>query len=197
MIRVIEEKPKCHFGHCEHPPEDHHEGTCWHIVKPELKDQPTNRKYCDCKQHDDELIKSFSDIEKYEGKGWMEPDACPKCFRDEDKTPTGYVFVKIDPKSKIGTPKECSYCFGKGTIDSMITMECESCKRLALIRTDIKLCTKCDDRQQRPVNFFTGVEIEKGIEDAKTRAIAAQKLFDIEEEKRVAKNKALFKKHNI
>ena len=29
---VLEKKEKCIFGDCEHPPEDHEAGLCWHIV---------------------------------------------------------------------------------------------------------------------------------------------------------------------
>ena len=196
MIRVEEEKPKCEWGHCEHPPEDHDTGTCWHIVKPELADKPTLRKYCECsmdEQTDEaygtkiQSIKSWADIERHEGKGWMEATPCPKCVKNEEKLPTGLILTNIHPRSKIGTPKECNFCFGKGTVDLMLTMECEKCKKVSLIRTDTKLCVACEEYRVKPKNYFTGKVIEVALRDATTSAIAAQKLFDEKEEQRKAK----------
>tara|TARA_R110002020_G_scaffold465972_2_gene688081 strand:- start:2643 stop:3254 length:612 start_codon:yes stop_codon:yes gene_type:complete len=190
MIRVQEEKPKCKFGHCDHSDEEHEGGTCWHIVKPELEHKQTLKKYCECRLEDkkNELgvkvqsIKSWADIEKHEGKGWMEPSICPKCVKNEDKQPTGLILVNINPRSKIGTPKTCSYCFGKGTDDIMVTMECQKCQKASLIRSDVGVCAGCQEGKIDPHNFFTGKSIEKTLVDAKTNAIAAQKLFDEKQE---------------
>ena len=136
MELKLEEIPKCELGHCEHPPEDHNGGTCWHIVKEDLKDKQTNDKYCPCKMSD-ESIKSWSAIEAYEGKGWMEPDKCQKCNGE------GFIVVCIDPKTKQGKKKECSSCDGRGTSDIMVTKECEVCKKILLLRTDTERCVKC------------------------------------------------------
>tara|TARA_B100001750_G_scaffold62731_1_gene49880 strand:- start:4930 stop:5535 length:606 start_codon:yes stop_codon:yes gene_type:complete len=201
MIRVKEEQPKCEFGHCEHPPEDHHEGTCWKIIRPELKDEPTNRKYCDCcvtmEPRSKKSIKGWQEIAHYEGNGWMEAEPCLECSKNDDKIPSGLIIVCVDPKSKIGKPKECPTCLGKGTTDIMATMECQKCKKVSLIRTDIKLCLACEERPIKPVNYYTGKEIEKTLIEAQNTSMIAQKLFDEQQVKRDAKNKALFKKHNI
>ena len=112
MIRVKEEQPKCEFGHCEHPPEDHHEGTCWKIIRPELKDEPTNRKYCDCcvtmEPRSKKSIKGWQEIAHYEGNGWMEAEPCLECSKNDDKIPSGLIIVCVDPKSKTGKPKDPS-----------------------------------------------------------------------------------------
>ena len=76
-------------------------------------------------------------------------------------------------------------------------MECQKCKKVSLIRTDIKLCLACEERPIKPVNYYTGKEIEKTLIEAQNTSIIAQKLFDEQQVKRDAKNKALFKKHNI
>jgi hypothetical protein len=197
---VKEEKQKCQFGHCEHPLEDHHEGTCWKIIRPELEGTPTNRKYCECCTTDEpqkKSIKSWNDIKAHEDKGWMEASPCLECNRNEDKQPTGIIIVCVDPKSKIGKPKECTSCNGRGTTDLMVTMECQKCKKVSLLRTDIKLCLTCEEEPIKSVNYFTNKEIEQTLIDAKTEAMIDQKLVDAGEGKRKAKNEALFKKHNI
>lgn len=61
---------KCQFGACEHTvatlnEETHDENICWKITKPELIDEPTNEKYCPCKQD-----KGF--IRRYDRVGYME-----------------------------------------------------------------------------------------------------------------------------
>ena len=145
MIRVVEEKPKCVYkgrngeeahGSCTHPEEYHKEGTCWFIVKPELKDQPTNDKYCHCKI-DPGFIKSFDSIERHEGKGWMEPEKCKECQG------VGSIVIFKDPATKEVKTKKCPDCDGRGTSDLMITKYCAKCNHLGLIRVDIDLCLRC------------------------------------------------------
>jgi len=71
---VLEKKEKCIFGDCEHPPEDHEAGLCWHIVDTKLVDVPTTKKFCPCHRSSGldygwDLLKQRNPINK---DGWME-----------------------------------------------------------------------------------------------------------------------------
>jgi len=157
FIMNEEKKDKCVYkgthseetnGTCSHPPEEHHEGTCWHIVKPELKDQPTYDKYCSCAREPG-LTKGWGALEKYEGKGWMEPERCKECHGE------GEIILFRDPETNTVKKKQCTDCDGRGTSDLMITMECPKCKEVCLIRTDIKLCIRCEEQPLIRRNYFT------------------------------------------
>ena len=107
MIREHNHK-KCVYdegceGSCEHPENEHIEGSCWHIVNAELKDQPTNKKFCQCKK-DPKTIKSFDTVKRVEGKGWMEP---------------GPLDIMVT--------NECSKC-GKTALLRVGTTECHNCQ---------------------------------------------------------------------
>jgi hypothetical protein len=49
---------KEHTG-CEHGKELHSEGLCWKITNIELRDEPTNKKYCPC-TNDKNLIRTYA-----------------------------------------------------------------------------------------------------------------------------------------
>ena len=72
---VLEQKPTCKYGDCEHPPEDHEAGVCWHIVKPDLTDIPNDNKFCGC--HKIAELAHGWDIKKrrnpIDGEGWQDP----------------------------------------------------------------------------------------------------------------------------
>ena len=72
---VLEQKPKCKYGDCEHPPEAHEAGVCWHIVKPDLTDIPNDNKFCGC--HKIAELAHGWDIKKrrnpIDGEGWQDP----------------------------------------------------------------------------------------------------------------------------
>ena len=95
MIRIQEEKPKCDYGHCEHKPEEHDGGLCWHITDLELEDKPTNAKYCSCRRLP-EFIRTWEQIEKHEGKGWMEPDAHDIMVTKERKNCKSISLIRVD-----------------------------------------------------------------------------------------------------
>ena len=95
MIRLEGEKPKCELGHCEHPPEEHDGGVCWHITDPDLKDLPTNKKYCQCKR-EPEFIRSWEQIEKHEGKGWMEATPLDIMVTKECKNCKAVALIRVD-----------------------------------------------------------------------------------------------------
>ena len=95
MIRLEEEKPKCDNGHCEHTEEEHEAGVCWHITNLELKDEPTNAKYCPCKR-DPEFIRTYEQIEKHEGKGWMEPTKEDIMITKECKNCKAVSLIRVD-----------------------------------------------------------------------------------------------------
>ena len=72
---VLDPKPKCKYGDCDHSPEDHEASVCWHIVKPELTDVPNDKKFCGCHKnaeldHGWEIKKKRNPID---GEGWMDP----------------------------------------------------------------------------------------------------------------------------
>ena len=72
---VLDPKPKCKYGDCEHSEEDHEAAVCWHIVKPELKDIPDDSKFCGCHKisqlaHNWEIKKRRNPID---GEGWQDP----------------------------------------------------------------------------------------------------------------------------
>ena len=148
MIRVKHEepKPKCVFkgpngeeteGHCEHGPESHAGGVCWVIIRPELKDLPTNEKYCGCKISP-KATRSWDLIAQHEGKGWMEPEKCKECHGE------GMIVISKDPITKELHKRECRHCDGRGTTDLLITKECSGCAKVLLIRVDQKFCNTCE-----------------------------------------------------
>ena len=72
---VLDPKPKCKYGDCEHLPEDHEAGVCWHIVDKSLIDVPDDSKFCGCHKnaeldHSWEIKKRRNPID---GEGWMDP----------------------------------------------------------------------------------------------------------------------------
>ena len=80
---ILEPKPKCKYGDCDHIESEHEAGVCWHIVKPELTDVPDDNKFCGCHgvanlSHSWEIKETRNPIG---GEGWQDPkigtdDAC-------------------------------------------------------------------------------------------------------------------------
>ena len=75
---ILDPKPKCKYGDCEHSEGDHEAAVCWHIVKPELIYVPDNSKFCGCHKiaqldHTWEIKKRRNPID---GEGWMDPKGC-------------------------------------------------------------------------------------------------------------------------
>lgn len=108
MIRIQQEKTKCDFGQCEHTPEEHEGGVCWHITNNELADKPTNRKYCSCKREPD-FIRTWAQIEKHEGKGWMEPTPRDIMITKECKNCKAVSLIRVD----------LHLCFNCGNLSSI------------------------------------------------------------------------------
>ena len=72
---ILDPKPKCKYGDCDHSPEDHEAGVCWHIVDKSLIDVPDDNKFCGCHKnaelnHDWDIKKRRNPID---GEGWMDP----------------------------------------------------------------------------------------------------------------------------
>ena len=72
---ILDPKPKCKYGDCDHSPEDHESGVCWHVVDKSLIDVPDDKKFCGCHKnaeldHSWEIKKRRNPID---GEGWMDP----------------------------------------------------------------------------------------------------------------------------
>ena len=72
---ILDSKPRCKYGDCDHPEEDHEAAVCWHIVDKSLIDVPDDNKFCGCHKnaeldHDWDIKKRRNPIN---GEGWMDP----------------------------------------------------------------------------------------------------------------------------
>jgi hypothetical protein len=119
---VLDPKPKCKYGDCEHSEEDHEAAICWHIVKPELKDVPDDSKFCGCHKiaqlnHSWEIKKRRNPID---GEGWQDPK-----------------YHKHDKSCKENCKKEGESPY------IMITKVCKVCRDVCLIRVDSNACSDC------------------------------------------------------
>ena len=123
---VLDPKPKCKYGDCEHPPEDHEAAVCWHIVKPELKDVPDDTKFCGC--HKMAQLAHPWDIKKrrnpINGEGWQDPHLHKHKLEGINKC-----------KENCKKEGESPYI--------MITKACKVCRDVCLIRVDSDACSDC------------------------------------------------------
>jgi len=123
---VLDPKPKCKYGDCEHPEEDHEAAVCWHIVKPELKDVPDDTKFCGC--HKIAQLAHSWDIKKrrnpIDGEGWQDPCLHKHILEGKHKC-----------KENCRKEGESPYI--------MITKICKTCRDVCLIRVDSDNCSDC------------------------------------------------------
>ena len=123
---ILEQKPKCKYGDCEHPESDHEAGICWHIVKPELKDVPDYTKFCGCHKiaqldRSWEILKTRNPID---GEGWQDPRLHKHILEGKHKC-----------KENCKKEGESPYI--------MITKVCKVCRDVCLIRVDSDKCSAC------------------------------------------------------
>ena len=125
---LLEPKPKCEYGECEHGPKDHEAGVCWHIVNDKLIDVPDEKKFCGCKStpeliHGWDILKIRNPIN---GEGWQDPGKKVTIIRDPL---TKQIIKKIVEYENICITKKCNTC-GKIALLGVEEDSCHGCPGL-------------------------------------------------------------------